>query len=168
MVFTHLLLFSHSVMSKSLPPHGLQHTRLLCPSLSPWVCSNSSPLSQWCHPTVSSSTATSPPALNLSQHEGLFWWVSSSHQVAKLLELQLQHHSFQSIFRVDFCQDWLVWSPCSSRDSQGSSPALQFKNISSLVLCLLYCLALISIHDCWKNHSLDYTDFCWQSDIFAF
>ena len=54
MVFTHLLLFSHSVMSKSLPPHGLQHTRLLCPSLSPWVCSNSSPLSQWCHPTISS------------------------------------------------------------------------------------------------------------------
>ena len=45
-----LLLFSHSVLSDSLQPHGLQHTRPLCPSLSPGVCSNSCPLSQWCHP----------------------------------------------------------------------------------------------------------------------
>ena len=50
-----LLLFSHSVVSDSFPPHGLQHTRLPCPSLSPEVCSNSCPLSQWCHPTISSS-----------------------------------------------------------------------------------------------------------------
>jgi len=50
-----LLLFSHSVVSNSLWPHGLQHARLCCPSLSPWVCSNSCPLSQWCHPTISSS-----------------------------------------------------------------------------------------------------------------
>ena len=49
------LLFSHSVMSNSLWPHGLQHTRLPCPSLSPGVCSNSCPLSWWCHPTISSS-----------------------------------------------------------------------------------------------------------------
>ena len=60
----------------------------------------------------------SPPALNLSQQ-----WVSSSHQVAKVLELQLHHQSFQWIFRVDFLWDWLVWSPCSPRDSQESSPA---------------------------------------------
>ena len=72
------------------------------PSLSPWVCSNSCPLSQWCHTTISCSVAPSFPALNLSQHQGLFQWVSSSHQVAKVLELQLQHQSFQWIFRVDF------------------------------------------------------------------
>ena len=48
----------------------------------------------------------------------LSWWISSSHQVAKVLELQLQHQSFQWIFRVDFLQDWLVWSPCCPRDSQ--------------------------------------------------
>ena len=53
-VFSVLLLFSRSVMSNSLRPHGLQHSRLPCPSLSPGVCSNSCPLSQWCHPTISS------------------------------------------------------------------------------------------------------------------
>ena len=65
----------------------------------------------------------SPPALKLSQHQGLFHWVSSSHQVAKVLELQLQHQSLQWIFRVDFLQESLVWSPCSPRNSQESSPA---------------------------------------------
>ena len=47
-----LLLFSHSVVASSLRPHGLQHARLPCPSLSPWLCSNLCPLSQWCHPTI--------------------------------------------------------------------------------------------------------------------
>ena len=50
-----LLLFSHSVMSNSLQPHGLQHARLPCPSTSPGACSNSCPLCPWCHPTISSS-----------------------------------------------------------------------------------------------------------------
>ena len=54
------LLFSCLVMSDSLWPHGLQHTRLPCPSPSPRVCSNSCPLSQWCHPTISSSAASFP------------------------------------------------------------------------------------------------------------
>ena len=49
-----------------------------------------------------------PPAFNLSQHQGLFQWVSSLHQVAKVLEFQLQHQSFQWIFRTDFFRiDWL-------------------------------------------------------------
>ena len=51
------LLFSYQVLSDSLPSHGLQHTRLPCPWLSSWVCSNSCPLSQWRHPTISSSAA---------------------------------------------------------------------------------------------------------------
>ena len=96
------LLFSCSVMSDSLWPHGLQHARLSCLSSTPRACSNSYPLSRWCHPTISSSVSPSSPAFNLSQHQGLFQWVSSSHQVAKVLELQLQHQSFQWIFRVDF------------------------------------------------------------------
>ena len=53
-----------------------------------------------------------PPAFNLSQHQGLFQWVGSLHQVAKVLELQLQHQSFHRAFRVDFPWDWLVWSKC--------------------------------------------------------
>ena len=76
--------------------------RLTCSSLSPRVCSNSCPLCQWCHPTISSSVTPSPPALNLSQHQGLFQWVGSSHQMTKVLELQLQHQPLQWIFKVDF------------------------------------------------------------------
>ena len=78
------------------------------------------------------------PAFNLSQHQGLFQWVSSSHQVAKVLEFQLHHQSFQKIFRMDFLQDGLVGSPCSPRDSQESFPTPQVKSINSLVLSFLY------------------------------
>ena len=80
-----LLLFCLSAMPDSLRPHGLQHIRLPCPSLSLGVCSNSGPFSQYCHPTISSSITPSPPALNLSQHQGLFQWVHSWHQVTKVL-----------------------------------------------------------------------------------
>ena len=93
----------------------------------------------------------SPPDFNLSQHQGLFQWVSSSHQVAKVLEVQLQHQSFQWIFRTDFLQDWLVGSPCSLRDSQESSPAPQFKSINSLVFSLIYSSTVTSTYDCWKK-----------------
>ena len=103
------------------------------------------------HPLFSPS----PPAFYLSQHQGLFQWVSSSHQVAKVLEFQLQHQSFQGIFRTDFLQEWLVGSPCSPRDSQESSPTPQFKSINSSALSLLHSPTLTSIHDHWKNHSFD-------------
>ena len=89
-------------MSNSLQPHELQHTRIPYPSLPPGACSNSCPLSCWCHPTVLSSASPSPPAFNLSQHQGLFQWVGSLHQVAKVVDLQPQHQSFQRIFRFDF------------------------------------------------------------------
>ena len=76
-------------------------------------------------------SSPSPPAFNLSQHQGLFQWVNSLHQVANVLEFQLQHQSFQWIFRVDFLWDWLVGSSCSPRDSQEFSPIPQFKSINS-------------------------------------
>ena len=63
---------------------------------------------------------------------------------------------------------WLVWSPCSPRDSQESSPTPQFKSISSSALNLLYDPTLPFVHDYWKSHGFDYTDLCWQSDISAF
>ena len=80
---------------------------------------------------------SSPSALNLSQHQGLFQWVGSSHQLIKVLDLQLQHQSFQWIVRVDFLWDWLVWPPCHPRDSQESSPAPQSKNVNSI--CMHVC-----------------------------
>ena len=96
-----LLLFSRSVMSNSLQPHGLQHARPPCPSPSPGVCSNSCP---WVSDAIQPSHPLSSlsPAFNLSQCQSLFQWVSSSHQVAKVLEFQLQHQSFHWIFRIWF------------------------------------------------------------------
>ena len=96
-----------------------------------------------------------PPAFNLSQHQGLFQWVRSSHHVTKVLDFQLQHQSFQWIFRTDFLKDGLVGSLCSPRDSQESSPTPQFKSISSSVLSFPYGPTLTFIHDYWKNHSFD-------------
>ena len=80
--------FNHSVMSNSLQPHELQHARSPCPSPTPRVSSNSCPSSWWCqhHP---------------SQHQGHFQWVNSSHEVAKVLEFQLQYQSFQWTPRTD-------------------------------------------------------------------
>ena len=90
----------------------------------------------------------SPPALNLSLNQ---WLLTSSGQV---LELQLQHQSFQWIFRIDFLEDGLVWSLCSPRDSQESSATAAQKHPFSS-LSLLYGPTLISLHECWENNSLD-------------
>ena len=102
-------------------------------SPSPGACSNSCPLSQWCHPTVWSPSSPSPPAFNLSQHQDLFW---SGH-------LHI------------FLYAWLVWSPCCPRDTQESSPTPQFRSINSSALSFLYSPTLTSIHDFWKNYSFD-------------
>ena len=155
------LLFGHSVVAVSLWPHGLQYSRLPCPSHSPGVFKL-----HWVGDAIQIShplSSPSPPALNLSQNQGLFQWVSSSHQVAKVLELQLQHQSFQWIFKIYFFGDWLVWSSCSPRDPQESS---HFKGISFSTLSLLCDLMLTSVHGYWKNHSFVYMDLCRQSDAF--
>ena len=100
-------------------------------------------------------SSPSPPTFKLSQHQGLFKWVSSLHQMAKVLEFQLQHQSFQSILRTDFLYDGLVGSPCSPRDSQESSPTPQFKSINSSMLSFLYGWTVTSIHRWLKNYSYD-------------
>ena len=105
-------------MSDSLPPHGLQHARLFCPPRSPRLCSNSWPFNRWCHPTISSSAAPSS-LFSLSQDHGLFQWVGSSHQVPKVLELQIQYQSFNEYsgfisFRIgwfDFAVQGTLKSP---------------------------------------------------------
>ena len=109
-------------------------------------------------------SSPSPSAPNPSQHQGLFQWVNSSHEVAKVLEFQLWHHSFQRNPRADVLQNRLVGSPWSPRDSQESYLTPQFKRINSLALSLLHSPTLTSIHDHRKNHSLDYMDLCWQSN----
>ena len=96
-------------------------------------------------------SSPSPPAPNPSQHQSLFQWVNSSHDVAKVLELQLWYHSFQRNPRADLLQNGLVGSPCSPRDSQESSPTPQFKSFNSLVLSFLHNPTLTSIHDHWKH-----------------
>ena len=83
--------FSHSVVSDSLRPHESQHARPPCPSPTPGVHPNPCPLCRWCYPPSHPLSSPSPLALNLSQHQGLFKWVSSPRQVAKVLEFQLQH-----------------------------------------------------------------------------
>ena len=144
----------------------LRYVRLPCPSLSPGFCSNHV---HWVGDAIQPShplPSPSPLALNLSQHQGLVKWVSSSHQVAKVLELQ--HHSVQCPL-----QGWfpLGFTGLISLVSKGLSrifPSPQFKSISSLALSLLYSPSITSIHDYWKNHSFDYMDLCQQTNISAF
>ena len=97
----------------------------------------------------------SPPAFNLFQHQGLFKGVSFSESVGQSIGVSAS----VSVLPMDI-QDWfllglMVWSPCSSRDSQESSATPQFKNTSSSVLNFLYGPTLTSIRDYWKNHSFD-------------
>ena len=85
-----------------LRPHRLQHARTPCLSPTPRVYSNSRPLSRWCHSTILSSVVPFSSCPQSVPASGSFKSVSSSYQVAKVLEFQLQHQSFQWIFRVDF------------------------------------------------------------------
>ena len=90
-------------------------------------------------------SSPSPPAPNPSQHQSIFQWVNSLHEVAKILQFQIQHHSLQRNPRADLLQNCLVGSPCSLRDSQESSLTPQFKSLNSSTLSLLYGPTLTSI-----------------------
>ena len=108
---------------------------------------------QTSHPLSSRSS----PVFNLSQHQGLFKWVSSLHQVAKVLEFQLQHHSFQWMFRTDFFWDGLFAPLFSPRDSQESSPRPQFKSNNSLVLSFL----IIQLSHQYMTTGNKYSKYIW-------
>ena len=147
--------FSHSVVSDSLWPHELQHSRPPCPSPCPGVYSNSCPSSWWCHPAISSSViafSSCPQSLPASESfpmSQLFAWGGQSTGVSALASFPQRNP------RADLLQNGLVGSPCSPTDSQESSPTPQFKSIDSLALSFLHSSTLTSIHDHWKNHSLD-------------
>ena len=119
-------------------PHELQQARLPCPSLSPRVCSNSCPLSQQCHPAISSfgipfSCPQSFPPLRSFPMSRFF--ASGGQSIGT---------SALAIVLPMNVQDWLVWSPCCPRDFPESSLVQQFESVSSLVLNLLYgpCLTM--------------------------
>ena len=160
--------FSCSVVSNSLQPHELQHARPSCPSPTPGVHPNPCPSSRWCHPTISSSfvpfsscpqsfpASGSFPVSQLFASGGQSTGVSASTSV---LPMNTQDWSPLG---------WTGWISLQSKDSQESSPTPQFRSINSLALSFLYSPTRTSIHDHWKNHSLDKTDLCWQSNVSAF
>ena len=165
------ILFSYCSAAQShltlCNPHGLQYARVLCPSPSLRVCSNTCPLSQWCHLIICPPLSLSL-ALNLSQHQGLYQWVGSLHQVAKVLEIQFQiSPSNEYSGLIFFRTDWFDLLAIGGSLKQ-SSPTSQFENTNSSVPSLLYGPTLTSIHDYQKSHSFGYRDLCRQSDISAF
>ena len=109
-----------------------------------------------------SLSSPSPPAFSLSQHQGLFQWISPSHQAAKVLELSASASALPMK-----SQDWFSLR-LRVQVTQESSPTPQFKNINSSALSFPYGPTLTSIHDSWKNHSFDYMDLCQQSNVSAF
>ena len=113
-------------------------------------------------------SSPSTPTFKLSQHQCLFQWVSSSHQMAKVLELQLQHQFFQWICRNWFPLGWTGWISLQSKDSQESSPTPQLKG--SVLRCSAFFTVQLShpINDYWKNHSFNYMDLGQQSNVSAF
>ena len=140
-------------MSNSLWPHELQHTRLPCASPSPRACSNSRPLSRWCHPTISSSVVPFSSCLQSFPASGSFQmsqlFASGGQSIGAPAKASVLPMNIQGWLPLGLT-GLISWSP---RDSPESSPAAQFESINSLVLSLLYGPALTSIHDYWKNHS---------------
>ena len=150
----------------TLQLHGLQHTRLPCSSLSPGICSNSCPLSQWSYLTISYSAALfffcpqsflgSFPMSLLCIRWPKYWSFSFNNN-------PFNEYSGLIFFRMDWFDLLAVqW------DSQESSLTSQFKRINSPALSLLYGKTLTSVHDYWKKHSFDCMDLCQQSDVSDF
>ena len=162
------LQFSRSVVSDSLQPHESQHARPPCPSPTPGVHPNSCPSHRWCHPAISSSVVPvsscpqSLPASGSFPMSQLFAWSGQSTGVS----------ASASVLPVN-TQDWspLGWTGCYLLAVQGTLKSiLQHHSSKASILqhSAFFTVQLTSIHDRWKNHSLDETDLCWQSNISAF
>ena len=136
--------FSHSVVSDSLRPHELQHSRPPCPSPTPGVHPNSCPLSRWCHATISSSVVAFSSRPQSFLASGSFQMSLLFTSGGQSTGVSASASVLQWTPRTDLLQDGVVGSPCSPRDSQESSPTPQFKGINSLVLSFLYSSTLIS------------------------
>ena len=160
--------FSRSVVSNSLRPHESQHARPPRPSPTPGVYSNSCPSSRWCHATISSSVAPfsscpqSLPASGSFPMSHLFTWGGQSTGVSASTSVPSMN-----------TQDWspLGWTGWISLQSKGLSRVFSNTTVQKhqfFSAHFLHSPTLTSIHDHWKNHSLDQTDLCWQSNVSAF
>ena len=160
--------FSCSVVSNSLRPHELQHTRPPCPSSSPRVHSNSRPSSQWCHPAISSSVvpfSLCPQSLPASESfpvSQLFSWGGQSIGVSALASFLPKNTQGWSP------SEWTGWI-----SSQSKGPSRVFSNTTVqkhqfFTLNVRNSPTLTSIHDHWKNNSLEQMDLCWQSNVSPF
>ena len=163
-----LLLFSCSVVSSSLQPHGPHHTRPPCPSPTPGACSNSYPSTQWCHPTISSSIVPFSSHLQSFPASGAFpvsqFFTSNGQSIRVSASASVLPVNIQSWFPLRLTD--LIFLQPKGLSRVFSSTTIQ--SINSLMLSLLYGPTLTLIHDWWKNHSFDYMDLCWQSDVSAF
>ena len=147
--------FSHSVMSDSLQPHGLQHARLPCPSPTAGACSNSCSSSRWCHPTISSSVVPFSSRLQSFPASGSFPLSQLFTSGGQSIEVSAS----ASILLVNI-QDWFPlgltgWISLQSKGLSRVFSTPQFKSINSLALSFLYSPTLTAIHDYWKNHTFD-------------
>ena len=145
--------FSCSVVSDSLRPHGLQHARPPCPSPTPRVYPNSCRSCSWCHPTISSSVIPFSSCLQSSPASGSFpmsqFFASGGQSIeisASVLPMNIQSQ---------FPLGLTGWISLQSKGLSRVFSTPQLKSINSLVLSFLYSPTLISIHDSWKNNSLD-------------
>ena len=155
------MLFSDKVLSDSLPSHELQHTKLPCVSVSPRVCSNSSPLSQWCHPTISSSSApfsscTKPFQASRSSNESalhIMWpryWsfsISSSNEYSRLIS-----------FRIDLFDLLAVQGTVKS--------LLQLHSSKSILSHSAF--FMVQLSKSYMTNRKTIMQLCWQSDVSAF
>ena len=166
--------FTGSVLSDSLRPRGLQHARPPSPSPTPGVYSNSCPLSQWCHPTISSSVIPFSSRLKSFPASGSFqmdqFFPSSGQSIGLSASATVLPMNTQDWFPLG----WTGWISLKSRElsrvptTVGTFPTPQFKSINSSALSFLYSPTVTSIYDYWKNHSFDYTDLCCLNNGFAF
>ena len=159
----------HSVMSNSLPSHGLQHARLACPSPSPWDCSNSCPLSQWCHPTISSSVIPFSSRLQSFPESGSFpmsWFFSSGGQSIGASAIFGDYSGLIS-FRIDWFDLLAVQGTLKSLLQHHRSKASVLQ-CSAFFIVRLSQLREFQAHDYLENHSFDYMDLCMQSNVSAF
>ena len=165
---THSVQFNRSVVSNSLRPHESQHARPPCPSPTPGVHSNSRPSSPWCHPAISSSVV---PFSSCTQSLP----ASESFPMSQLFASGGQStgaSASASVLPMNI-QDWFLLGLTGwiSLQSKGLSRVFSNTTVQKhrfLALSFLHSPTLTSIHDHWKNHNLEYTDLCWQSNVSAF